>query len=360
MLDIVDLSKNYDSFRALDHVSFSVERGSFTTILGPSGSGKSTLLLAISGFVQPSSGDIRLDGKSLLGVAPEDRNFGIVFQGYALFPHLKVGANVAFPLQMRGMPKAEMATRVRTALERVKLLELIDRYPRELSGGQQQRVALARALVFDPQLVLLDEPLSALDKNLREALREALREELRRLHSQIGMTFVLVTHDQEEALELSDRIAVINHGRLEQYASPSTLYDAPATRFVAGFLGKSSLIEATVQGREGRAICLLAGSTRIRLMSDARLPAGDVLLALRPEHVYLVQGTPPTASNVVPGKVTDRSYRGAEIIVTVATDVGDILVRLGAATLAGAPTVGELVSVGWREDAGCLVPDGEG
>ncbi len=175
MLDIVDLSKSYDSFRALDRVSFSIERGSFTTILGPSGSGKSTLLLAISGFVRPSSGDIRLDGKSLLGVAPEDRNFGIVFQGYALFPHLKVGANVAFPLQMRGVSKAEIRAKVRTALERVKLLELIDRYPRELSGGQQQRVALARALVFDPELVLLDEPLSALDKNLREALREELR-----------------------------------------------------------------------------------------------------------------------------------------------------------------------------------------
>jgi putative spermidine/putrescine transport system ATP-binding protein len=356
VLDIVDLSKNYDSFRALDRVSFSVERGSFTTILGPSGSGKSTLLLAISGFVQPSSGDIRLDGTSLLGAAPEDRNFGIVFQGYALFPHLRVGANVAFPLQMRGMSKAEIAARVRTALERVKLLELIDRYPRELSGGQQQRVALARALVFDPQLVLLDEPLSALDKNLREALRE----ELRRLHSQIGMTFVLVTHDQEEALELSDRIAVINHGRLEQYASPSTLYDAPATRFVAGFLGKSSLIKAAVQGREGRDICLLAGSTRIRLTSDARLPAGDVLLVLRPEHVFLVQGAPPAASNVVSGKVTDRSYRGAEIIVTVTTGVGDILVRLAAATLSTAPAVGEAVAVGWREDAGWLLPDRDG
>jgi putative spermidine/putrescine transport system ATP-binding protein len=355
VLDIVDLSKSYDSFRALDRVSFSIERGSFTTILGPSGSGKSTLLLAISGFVQPSAGDIRLDGKSLLGVAPEDRNFGIVFQGYALFPHLKVGDNVAFPLQMRGIAKAEIGARVRSALERVKLLELVDRYPRELSGGQQQRVALARALVFDPELVLLDEPLSALDKNLREALRE----ELRRLHSQIGMTFVLVTHDQEEALELSDRIAVINGGRLEQYDSPSTLYDAPASRFVASFLGKSSLIRARVQGYEGGVACLVAGSTKIRLATATPPPAGNVLLALRPEHVALARQA-PASGNVLAGKVTDRSYRGADVIATAATEVGDIVVRLGATTLAATPALGEAVFVSWRETAGCLLPDTDG
>jgi len=352
VLEIVNLSKSYSSFHALDGVSFSIERSSFTTILGPSGSGKSTLLLAISGFVEPSAGDVRLHGKSLLKVLPEDRNFGIVFQGYALFPHLRVGENVAFPLQMRGRSRSEIHTRVRGALERVKLLDLIDRYPRELSGGQQQRVALARALVFDPELVLLDEPLSALDKNLREALRD----ELRRLHSEIGMTFVLVTHDQEEALELSDRVAVINRGRLEQFDTPSALYETPATRFVAGFLGKSSLIKVAVGKPSGDKILLAAGGYVFRCPARQPIATAEGLLMLRPEQIRLVDEGGTAAGNLVPGKVTDRSYRGAEIVVTLATEVGELIVRLPTGNMSAAPALGQKVLASWDEQAGWLLP----
>lgn len=356
MLDIVELIKSYDSFQALDGVSFSIDKGSFTTILGPSGSGKSTLLLTIAGFVEPTSGDIRLRGKSLLKASPEDRNFGVVFQGYALFPHLRVGENVAFPLQMRKMAKPEIEQRVRAALERVKLLDRIDHFPRQLSGGQQQRVALARALVFDPELVLLDEPLSALDKNLREALRD----ELRRLHSEIGMTFVLVTHDQEEALELSDTIAVINNGRLEQFATPSILYETPATRFVAGFIGRSSLIKVTTSKVVEGMAEVMAGRYVLHCPAHQALVTKQALLVLRPEQIVLAAPGAVANCNAVPATVVDRSYRGAEIVVTLTSEVGELIVRLPSGNMAAAPKAGEAVLATWDKEAGCLLPDNDG
>jgi putative spermidine/putrescine transport system ATP-binding protein len=350
VLDIVGLSKHYGLSRALDDVSFSVEQGSFTTILGPSGSGKSTLLLSIAGFVAPTSGDIRLNQRSLLGISAERRNFGVVFQGYALFPHLRVRDNVAFPLQMRGVSSADMAERVRRALELVQLQPYAERYPRELSGGQQQRVALARALVFNPSLVLLDEPLSALDKSLREALRE----ELRHLHKTVGMTFILVTHDQEEALELSDRVAIINHGRLEQFADPQTLYNAPASRFVAEFLGKSNFIAVNATQDGPDSLRLQAGDYRFE-HRQVGPPLGATTLSLRPERLTLADISAAGKPNSLPGTVSDLSYRGAEIAVAVSTDLGILIVRMTTGDSHAAPKLGDKVCVCWSVTGGYLL-----
>lgn len=355
MLDLVRLSKSYGTSRVLDDVSFSVPQGSFTTILGPSGSGKSTLLMSIAGFVAPSAGDIRLDGRSLLSVSAERRNFGIVFQGYALFPHLRVHDNVAFPLRMRGHSSAEIIVRVKRALELVQLQDFADRYPRELSGGQQQRVALARALVFEPSLVLLDEPLSALDKGLREALRD----ELRRLHKAVGMTFLLVTHDQEEALELSSQVAILNNGRLEQCADPATLYNAPGSRFVAAFLGRSNFVPVKVSGMENGMLELQSGQHRFRHRQDrplAGMAAGMAVLALRPERLALTDRG-DASPNSLPGVVSDVSYRGADLGVSVTTDLGELIVRLTVGDSPTTPKVGDRVRIYWTATAGFLLQD---
>jgi len=359
VLDIVRLSKTYGSAHALTDVSFSIDQGSFTTILGPSGSGKSTLLLNIAGFVAPTAGDIRLDGRSLLNVSAERRNFGIVFQGYALFPHLRVRENIAFPLRMRGLGRAEIEKKVKQALELVQLQPYAERFPKELSGGQQQRVALARALVFDPSLVLLDEPLSALDK----ALRDSLREELRRLHKAVGMTFILVTHDQDEALELSDHVAIINNGRLEQFSDPGTLYNAPATRFVAEFLGKSNFIPLDAASGTPDAMVLQAGGHRLHHSQQAALPGSRrMVLALRPERIrlvngQLVNGLGSNDPNQLPGEIADLSYRGADIGAAVRTDIGLLNVRLDTGSLLAPPRLGERVQLSWHAAAGFLLPD---
>jgi len=219
------LTKRYGSFTAVDNVSLRVESGEFLTLLGPSGSGKTTILMAVAGFVAPSAGTVLLDGRDITPLPPEKRDFGMVFQGYALFPHMNVAENVGFPLRVRGLSRADRDAKVRAALDLVQLGQFTDRLPKQLSGGQQQRVALARALVFDPNLLLLDEPLSALDKKLRAELQE----ELKALHQRVGRTFLNVTHDQEEALSLSDRIAILNHGKLIQAGAPAALYELPAT-----------------------------------------------------------------------------------------------------------------------------------
>ncbi|RKT56111.1 ABC transporter ATP-binding protein [Saccharothrix australiensis] len=222
---------------AVDDVSLDVAPGEFMTFLGPSGSGKTTTLSMIAGFTPLSAGSIRVDGEDISGLKPHKRDLGVVFQQYALFPHLTVAANVAFPLQQRKVSKADTAARVREALDLVGLADFADRLPRQLSGGQQQRVALARAVVYQPRALLMDEPLGALDKKLRDQLRR----EIARMHRELGMTFLFVTHDQEEALTLSDRIAVFNHGRVEQVGTPSELYERPSTLFVARFLGESNV-----------------------------------------------------------------------------------------------------------------------
>jgi putative spermidine/putrescine transport system ATP-binding protein len=237
-LQIRDVSKMFGTFRAVDGVTLDIEKGEFLTLLGPSGSGKTTLLMMIAGFLDITNGDIALDGASIAQVPAEKRNFGMVFQGYALFPHMSVRDNIGYALSVRKRPAYEIKARVDEMLDLVQLQEFADRKPTQLSGGQQQRVALARALCFAPPVLLLDEPLGALDKKLRVEVQEQLKD----IHRRVGTTFIYVTHDQEEALSMSDRIVIMRDGAIEQVGTPKELYERPATKFAASFLGKSNFI----------------------------------------------------------------------------------------------------------------------
>jgi putative spermidine/putrescine transport system ATP-binding protein len=350
------LSKRYGSFTAVDQVSLQVERGQFLTLLGPSGSGKTTILMCIAGFVEPSEGAILLDGRDITALPPERRDFGMVFQGYALFPHMTVAENVAFPLRVRRMGQAECQAKVKAALDLVQLDRFADRLPKQLSGGQQQRVALARALVFDPALLLLDEPLSALDKKLRAELQE----ELKALHRRVGRTFVNVTHDQEEALSLSDRIAILNHGKLVQEGGPTELYDAPRTRFVADFLGKSNFLHGTVEEVSPEGFAIEAGGTRVvQALQGGTPPAHgtQALLSLRPEKIALL-AEGEAAENAVTGRIAAWSYLGAGYALTVATPgLGDLRVALPTWRAPIAPRDGLEVRLGWSADASVPVLD---
>ncbi|MER9178602.1 ABC transporter ATP-binding protein [Mesorhizobium sp. M0955] len=284
----------YGAVAAVKDMSLTVRRGEFLTILGPSGSGKTTALMLLAGFVVPTEGDILIAGKSVAAVPSYRRDQGIVFQSYALFPHLTVRRNLEFPLAMRGMNAAERATRIDGMLERVQLKDLGGRMPSQLSGGQQQRVALARALIADPPILLLDEPLSALDRNLREQMQG----EIKSLHREFGKTTVCVTHDQEEALTLSDRIVVMRAGRIEQTDTPEALYDRPATRFVANFLGEANILE----------------NPGFEVESDAAPQSGSVAM-IRPERISIAVPTAPKRANAeqcqsVTGILDDMIYCG--------------------------------------------------
>ena len=284
---LTDLEKRFDRTNAVDGVSLDIRSGEFLTLLGPSGSGKTTTLMMIAGFETPTAGDIAIDAKSVVAMPPYRRNIGMVFQNYALFPHLTVADNIGFPLKQRGVPKAERAKLVAEALELVHLPGYGARYPRQLSGGQQQRVAVARAVVFKPRLLLMDEPLGALDKQLRENLQL----EMRRLHADLGITFIYVTHDQEEALTMSDRIAVMNDGKVAQVGRPEDLYDRPTSRFVAGFIGESNFLPAIVRGIEDDVVVAECEGAIIRALSPSRPAAGEkVMLTTRPERLRFADG----------------------------------------------------------------------
>jgi len=284
-LTLTRLTKRYPGTTAVDAIDLDVGSGEFVTLLGPSGSGKTTTLMMVAGFTTPSEGEIAIDGHPITGMAPEHRNIGVVFQNYALFPHMTVWDNVAFPLKMRRQPSAEIRGRVARALDLVRLAGLGERLPRQLSGGQQQRVALARALVFDPGLLLMDEPLGALDRNLREQMKI----EIKRIHRDVGVTVLYVTHDQEEALTMSDRVALMNRGRIAQLGSAEDLYERPAQRFVAEFIGESNLIEGRVESREGQTTLALADGTRLALPGGASPHAREesCTLMVRPEKIML-------------------------------------------------------------------------
>ena len=278
-LSLRALTKHYSNFTAVDAIDLDVAGGEFVTLLGPSGSGKTTTLMMVAGFTPPTAGDIQLNGRSLTTLAPERRNIGVVFQNYALFPHMTVQDNVSFPLRMRNQNRQVIAEKVATALRLVQLEQLGERLPKQLSGGQQQRVALARALVFDPDLLLMDEPLGALDKNLREQMQF----ELKRLHAELGITILFVTHDQEEALTLSDRIALMNEGGIVQIGSAEELYESPATRFVAEFIGESNIIAGHVEG----AWFVSAGGARLPCPADG--PRSATMMVVRPEK-FAIRG----------------------------------------------------------------------
>ena len=343
-LELRGLAKRYGEFVAVQGADLMVAAGSFLTLLGPSGSGKTTILMMIAGFTEPTAGRLLLGGSDITALPPEKRAFGMVFQGYALFPHMTVAENVAFPLRVRGIGRAARDARVRATLDLVQLSGFADRRPAQLSGGQQQRVALARALVFDPALLLLDEPLSALDKKLRAELQE----ELRALHRRVGRTFINVTHDQEEALSLSDEVAVLNHGRIVQKGAPAMLYEHPRTRFVAGFLGKSNFLHGVVQC-DGTVQC---GPLRLHHAAPPA-PGTEVLLSLRPEKIALGQA----GDNAIEGRVLSSAYLGAGHAVVLETPIGPIRVHQPAWRAAVEPAIGTTISLAWAADAATIVED---
>ncbi len=354
MLVLRGISKHYSGQAAVDDVSLSVPPGEFLTLLGPSGSGKTTLLMLIAGFIEPTGGDILLDGQPITRRPPEKRNFGMVFQGYALFPHLSVFDNVAFPLRVRGRTKSDIAGQVRATLELVHLTALAERLPRQLSGGQQQRVALARALVFAPRILLLDEPLSALDKKLRAELQW----ELKMLHQQVRTTFIYVTHDQEEALSMSDRVAIIREGRIEQTGDPRALYEKPETRFVADFLGKSNFIRAAVVSlNDGGFTYEVEGATCVQRGAVGTIRAADtVLIALRPEKIRVLSAAPGDCGNGIKGEIASWRYCGPNVeFVVRTTGLGALLVTLQSWRLGVEPTAGRPVWLAWDDDASVVV-----
>ncbi len=298
----VQVEKKFDTATALHALDLEIERGSLFALLGPSGCGKTTTLRLIAGFEQPTSGSVQIRGKDVTGIPAYKRSFGMVFQSFALFPHLTVAENVAFGLKMRNVAKAEIATKVAAALDLVELGRFADRYPRQLSGGQQQRVALARAVVFEPDVLLLDEPLSALDKMLREQMQV----EIRHLQQRLGMTTVFVTHDQEEALTMSDRVAVMNDGRIQQAGTPREIYDRPCNEFVATFLGASNILEATVRGTEGADTVIDVAGNTLTVREVSGKAGAKVRFALRPEKISIGN------AGGVAATVREAIYRGAQ------------------------------------------------
>ena len=307
--------KSYDgSHYVVDDLNLAVARGEFLTMLGPSGSGKTTTLMMLGGFERPTVGRIMLDGKPVERLPPEKRNIGFVFQNYALFPHMTVAQNIAFPLRYRGITGAAAEARVAKALDMVRLGHLGARKPGQLSGGQQQRVALARALVFEPALVLMDEPLGALDKQLRERMQL----EIKQLQKSLGITMVYVTHDQSEALTMSDRIAVFHDGRIQQLSDPETLYNKPVNRFVAEFIGENNTVPCTVQRWQGRDVeVTTADGTRFMARGDAARTGGEASLSIRPERLIIVTDTRAKVSNGFPAVVREGSFLGDQLRLTV-------------------------------------------
>ncbi|MBN8243868.1 ABC transporter ATP-binding protein [Nitratireductor aquimarinus] len=318
------VTKCFGSLCVVDDLELDIAKGEFVSLLGPSGSGKTTLLMMLAGFERPTKGRILVDGAVVDTTPTYKRDMGVVFQNYALFPHMSVGDNIAFPLQMRGVGKAEIAERVARALDMVQLSALADRWPAQLSGGQQQRVALARALVFEPRVVLMDEPLGALDKNLREQMQL----DIRALHNRLGLTIVFVTHDQSEALTMSDRIAVFNKGKIEQIGTPREIYDHPQTRFVANFIGETNLLEGTVAGRsaDGLRVRLANGAELTASASDNYTPGENVLVSIRPERIRLdaLHG----GDNQFTAKVADSVYQGNHLRIQLDEQAHDFVIHL--------------------------------
>ena len=326
ILEVQGVSKRFGAVTALDAVDAAFGRGEFVCILGPSGCGKSTLLRLVAGFDAPDSGRILLEGKDMQGVQPENRHVNMVFQNYALFPHLTVGDNVAFGLRVKKMPAGKIQQQVSDALEMVQMQGLEKRYPRQLSGGQQQRVALARAIINRPGVLLLDEPLAALDKNLRLAMQV----ELRGIQQQLGITFLHVTHDQAEALTLSDRVMIMRDGIIEQVGAPQEVYNRPKNRFIAAFLGTSNLFSGKWDAASQSVV--LAGGQRF-FADNETLPATDsdpIELMIRPERIdiYSVKDTDLPETNCVPGTVRQVVYAGAETLCQIAIEGQELLVQL--------------------------------
>ncbi len=342
-LQLDRLSKRYGDFKAADDVTLDVADGEFLVLLGPSGCGKTTTLRIVAGFIDPTSGAVRLGGTDITALPPWKRNAGLVFQSYALFPHMTVAENVSFGLEMRRLPKPERDPKIAEALRLVRLDHLGDRLPRQLSGGQQQRVALARALAVHPDVLLLDEPLSNLDAKLRQDVRVEIRE----LQRKLGLTTVMVTHDQEEALTMADRLVVMSEGRVRQIGSQQDLYERPADRFVADFVGRSTFVEGRMEA-DGRFVS--AGG--LAIACDAK-GSGPASLALRPERVALLSDGAAAMDNTFAGTVEFMSYLGSQVDLHVRlTPTERVVVQIPNRPDQPFPATGAPVRIGWPRATG--------
>lgn len=349
-ISISSVTKTYQDVIALDAVDLEVESGEFITLLGPSGSGKTTLLMVLAGFTRPTSGTVHIDGEDITRRPPHKRDLGMVFQSYALFPHMTVGANVAYPLKVRKIARAEIERRMRAALDLVQLAHVAERMPDALSGGQRQRVALARAIVFEPRILLMDEPLSALDKKLRDQMQI----EIRHLHERLGITTVYVTHDQREALTMSDRIAVINEGRIVQVDTPEQLYNRPRSLFVADFIGESTVLPLSRADGD-----LLLGDQAVK--AEHAIPAeGDAYLVARPEKLEFVVGEPAADLNLLSGVLAEKIFQGEALLIRVKLADGTIVTSRRATRrdeMESVPEIGASVTLGLRASDAIVVPD---
>jgi len=336
-LSLNALTRHYGGSAAVDGVSLSIAPGEFVTLLGPSGSGKTTILRMIAGFERPDGGSIHLGSRDITHAEPERRNIGLVFQSYALFPHMNVADNIAFPLRMRGVPAAAREAAVARMVSMMRMTGFEWRMPRQLSGGQQQRVALARALVFEPPVLLMDEPLSALDRQLRREVQS----EIKRIHQSLGVTIVFVTHDQEEAMFLSDRIAVMRQGRIVELGTPAALYAKPASKFVATFVGDANFLAGTIAALDGNVASVrLSNGTLAQGQAVATLAVGqDVACMLRPEQIKLESG----AGAVLIGRIELVNFLGGALELECTTPAGPLKIR----TATGAYATGDTVHLGW-------------
>ncbi|MBB6467373.1 spermidine/putrescine transport system ATP-binding protein [Aminobacter lissarensis] len=348
-----NVTKSYGKHVAVENLNLSIEAGKFVTLLGPSGCGKSTSLRMLGGFETPNSGRILLGGKDVTRVPPNKRNVNIVFQDYALFPHMSVAKNIAFGLELKGLDNQHIHRRVNELLELVQLQDYAKRLPAELSGGQRQRVALMRALAPDPEVLLLDEPLSALDAKLRQQMQI----ELKSIQEKTGKTFMFVTHDQEEALTMSDTIVVMNKGKIEQMGDPNTLYGRPGSVFVANFIGETNLLRSTVVGTEGDTTALNWNGITIKAAQGGLAPkTGDHLyVVLRPEAIHC-SAEEPTSGNRIKGKVRQRVFKGNHTSLSVEVADGAMLNAL-VHPADVAQLNGEDIWVGWKPETTTVIPD---
>jgi putative spermidine/putrescine transport system ATP-binding protein len=352
-LSLKKLSKHFDDFAAVESLDLDIEEGEFISLLGPSGCGKTTTLQMIAGFVDPTAGSILLDGADITFLRPERRGMGVVFQSYALFPHMTVEANICFGLEMRGMARGERAKRVAETLELVRLGGLGKRFTRELSGGQRQRVAIARALAIRPKLLLLDEPMSNLDAKLREDMHI----ELRAIQRHLGITTLLVTHDQVEAMTMSDRIAVMHEGRIVQLAKPFEAYERPGSTFASAFLGKTNSLRGRVVSSNQRCAIVSVNARHLHVPHGGRELAGDVRVFVRPEKLSVVDlGGVKDADSVLSGVVKTRVFLGNHWMLQVETELGLMSVSLPNVGLVP-PDEGCAVGINWSEDDMRVLPE---
>ena len=346
-IEFKDVSKSFDQkHQIIQNLNLAIHRGEFLTMLGPSGSGKTTCLMMLAGFETPTSGAITVNGNPIQQLMPHRRNIGMVFQHYALFPHMNVGKNLAFPLEVRRIPKTERTEKIEKALELVQLEGYQDRMPTQLSGGQQQRVAIARALVFEPDIVLMDEPLGALDRRLREEMQF----EIRRLHKQLGVTMVYVTHDQQEAMVLSDQVAVLQNGKIEQIAPPETLYEEPNRVFVSSFIGDNNLLFGVVKKVEDNEICHvdLNGEDRVQAFTvSPHQPGDEVWVSVRPERVKL-SPKKDMYVNEFEAIVDDMAFMGDHLRLNLTTcGIKRFNVKIQNVVGHGRVLPGDTVRIGW-------------